>query len=83
MWQLCTACQVLTSCGARAGETVTCKVVNVDPSKGRVALSLKQLQPDPLTQNPETALPSMDDASVRCPRAAWLGAVACCGVCMH
>ena len=34
--------------------------------RGRVALSLKQMLPDPLTQNLESVMPSVDDADVRC-----------------
>ena len=50
----------------RAGEWVKCKVMSVDMKRGRVALSLKQMLPDPLTQNLESVMPSVDDADVRC-----------------
>ena len=41
-------------------------MVSAEPARGRLHLSLKQMQPDPLTQNVETVLPvSLDEDSVR------------------
>ena len=49
-----------------AGEWVKCKVLSVEPTRGRVALSLKQMQADPLDQSLQSVLPTGDE-EVRSP----------------
>ncbi|CAM6094502.1 unnamed protein product [Calypogeia fissa] len=45
------------------GQEVTVKVIQVDREKPKIALSIKQLQADPLLETLDTLMPSQDDAS--------------------
>jgi transcriptional accessory protein Tex/SPT6 len=57
--------QMNSGARSRAGERVKCKVIDVDAAKGRVALSLREMQTDPLKLNLQNVLSATENEVCR------------------